>query len=446
MAEHRFIQEIQASQYEALVAGAKGPVILDFYSEDCVPCEALASKFESLADLFGEEIRFYKIFRQQNRELATELGVRSSPTLIFYRDGQEVGRRLTGAIRKKDIVEQIGQLIPADAFDRLYAKRSSSTREVDVAILGGGPAGLTAALYAAQARLNVLVIDQDLTGGQVKTTHMISNYPGTGGPVSGWELSEKMLRQVQEAGADVIAAVDVTMAKLKSGESVIRIDDEIEVHARSVILATGAEPRSLGVPGEKEFRGRGISYCATCDGKYYDGKEVIVIGGGNSAVEESIFLTKFASRVTIVHQFDHLQANKQAQEEAFANDRIRFVWNSEPRRFEQLPDGRMKLTVENVKTGETDEMITDGVFVFVGMVPNLTGIESDMPIEKNQWGYVITDEDMETNVPGIFAIGDVRAKKYRQAAIAVGEGCIAAIACEKRLEAMKHSEKELASV
>jgi thioredoxin reductase (NADPH) len=442
----RFIQEIDASQYPALVAQAKGPVILDFYSEDCVPCEALASKFESLAELFGEEIRFYKIFRQKNRELATDLGVRSSPTLIFYRDGIEVGRRLTGAIRKKDIVEQIRQLIPESTFERLYARRSSSTREVDVAILGGGPAGLTAALYAAQARLNVLVIDHDLTGGQVKTTHMISNYPGTGGPVSGWELSEKMLRQVQEAGADVISAVDVTMVKLKSGNSIIRLDDEIEVHARSVILATGAEPRSLNVPGEKEYRGKGISYCATCDGKYYDGKEVIVIGGGNSAVEESLFLTRFARKVTIVHQFDYLQANKKAQEEAFANDRIEFIWNSEPRRFDQLPDGRMKLTIENVKTGEMSELITDGVFVFVGMVPNLTGIESEVPLEKNPWGYIITDEDMETNIPGIYAVGDVRAKKYRQAAIAVGDVCIAAFAFEKRLEAMKQSQKELAGV
>jgi thioredoxin reductase (NADPH) len=275
---------------------------------------------------------------------------------------------------------------------------------------------------------------------------MISNYPGTGGPVSGWELSEKMLRQVQEAGADVISAVDVTMVKLKSGNSIIRLDDEIEVHARSVILATGAEPRSLNVPGEKEYRGKGISYCATCDGKYYDGKEVIVIGGGNSAVEESLFLTRFARKVTIVHQFDYLQANKKAQEEAFANDRIEFIWNSEPRRFDQLPDGRMKLTIENVKTGEMSELITDGVFVFVGMVPNLTGIESEVPLEKNPWGYIITDEDMETNIPGIYAVGDVRAKKYRQAAIAVGEGCIAAIACEKRLEAMKQSQKELAGV
>lgn len=445
MSEHRYIQEIQASQYHSLITESSGPVILDFYSEDCVPCEALASKFESLADLFGEEVRFYKIFRQQNRELATELGVRSSPTLLFYNNGRETGKRLSGAIRKKDIVEQIRSMLPEDVFNRLYNQRQSSRRDVDVAILGGGPAGLTAALYAAQARLNVLVIDQDLTGGQVKTTHMISNYPGTGGPVSGWELSEKMLRQVQQAGADVLSAVDVTSVKLDSTDSIIRIDDEIEVHARSVILATGAEPRSLDVPGEKEYRGRGISYCATCDAKYYDGKHVIVIGGGNSAVEESLFLTKFASRVTIVHQFDHLQANKQAQEEAFNNDKIDFVWNTEPRGFEQLPDGRMKVLVEEVTTGKTSEMVADGVFVFVGMVPSLKGIESETPLETNDWGYVITDEDMQTSIPGIYAIGDVRAKKYRQAAIAVGEGCIAAIACEKHLEASRQREKALAS-
>lgn len=431
------IVEINAADFEGLVRKRPGPAIVDFYSEECVPCEALASKYESLAGIFGKDVRFYKIYRQKNRELAAELNVRSSPTLIFFRDGEEVGRRLTGAIRKKEIIEEIRAILPAERFEALYSRRHEERREVDVAILGGGPAGLTAALYAAQARLKVLVIDQDLPGGQVKTTHMISNYPGTGGPVSGWELSERMFRQAQEAGADIIAAVDVSDVRLATGHSVIRLDDEIEVQAKSVILAMGAEPRRLGVPGEQEFRGRGISYCATCDGKYYDGKEVVVIGGGNSAVEESLFLTRFATKVTIVHQFDHLQANKQAQEEAFANERIGFVWNSEPRSFEQLADGRMKVTVQDVKTGATSAIETDGIFIFVGMVPNLASIQDE--IEKNAWGYVVTDEDMQTSIEGIYAIGDIRAKKYRQAAIAVGEGCIAAINCEKQVEAMRHT-------
>lgn len=435
------IIEINAADFESAIRKRPGPAIVDFYSEECVPCEALASKYESLAGIFGKDVRFYKIYRQKNRELAAELNVRSSPSLIFFQDGEEVGRRLTGAIRKREIVEEIRSLLPAERFEALYSHRQEAKREVDVAILGGGPAGLTAALYAAQARLRVLVIDQDLPGGQVKTTHMISNYPGTGGPVSGWELSERMFRQAQEAGAEIIAAVDVTEVKLASGGSVIRIDDEIEVQAKTVILAMGAEPRRLGVPGEQEFRGHGISYCATCDGKYYDGKEVVVIGGGNSAVEESLFLTRFATRVTIVHQFDHLQANKQAQEEAFANDRIGFVWNSEPRAFEQLPDGRMRVTVQDVKSGETSAIETDGVFIFVGMVPNLTSIQDEL--EKNAWGYVVTDEDMQTSIEGIYAVGDIRAKKYRQAAIAVGEGCIAAINCEKRVEAMRHNADRL---
>lgn len=438
------IVEITAADFEPLIRKTPGAAIIDFYSEDCAPCEALASKYEALAHLFGKDVRFYKIFRQKNRDLALELGVRSSPTLIFFKDGEEVGARLTGAIRKREIIEEIRSLLPHEKFEAISAKRTEQKREVDVAILGGGPAGLTAAIYAAQARLKVLVIDQDLTGGQVKTTHMISNYPGTGGAVSGWELSERMLRQAQDAGAEIMAAVDVTAVSLKTGRTTIRIDDELEVQAKAVVLAMGAEPRRLGIPGEQEFRGRGISYCATCDGKYYDDKEVVVIGGGNSAVEESLFLTKFAGKVTIVHQFDHLQANKQAQEEAFANPKINFMWESEPRAFEQLPDGRMKVVVENVKTGARTDIITDGVFIFVGMVPNLSSIHD--PIEKNAWGYVVTDEDMETSIPGVFAVGDLRAKKYRQAAIAVGEGCIAAINCEKRIEAMRHAEKELAAV
>ncbi|MBW7859435.1 MAG: FAD-dependent oxidoreductase, partial [Leptonema sp. (in: Bacteria)] len=358
-----YITEINATQYADLVVNTKGPVILDFYSDDCVPCESLASKYESLALLFGSKVKFLKIFRQQNRDLALSLGVKSSPTLIFYIDGKEVGNRLTGAIRKSAIVNQISSMLTQDEFNQLYSNRQSKRIDVDVAILGGGPAGLTAALYAAQAKLKVLVIDQDLTGGQVKITHLISNYPGTGGPVSGWELSEKMLRQAEEAGAEVLSAVDVTSVKLKEGNHIIQIDNEINVHSAVVILATGAEPRLLSIVGEKEYKGKGISYCATCDGKYYQDKEVIVIGGGNSAIEESLFLTKFASKVTIIHQFDHLQANKTAQEQAFANDKIQFIWNTEARSFELQENGQMKVTVENLTTNQKHDILTDGAFV-----------------------------------------------------------------------------------
>lgn len=442
-----YITEINATQYNDYVLNSKRPVILDFYSDECVPCESLAGKYESLSSLFGSKVKFLKIFRQQNRDLALSLGVKSSPTLIFYNDGKEIGNRLTGAIRKSAIIEQIRSMLAQHEFDQLYSNRQSKRIDVDVAILGGGPAGMTAALYAAQAKLRVLVIDQDLTGGQVKITHLISNYPGTGGPVSGWELSEKMLRQIEEAGAKVLSAVDVTSVKLKEGDHKIQIDNEINVHSPVVILATGAEPRLLSIAGEKEYKGKGISYCATCDGKYYQDKEVIVIGGGNSAIEESLFLTKFASKVTIIHQFDHLQANKTAQEQAFANHKIEFIWNTEARSFELQENGQMKVTVENLTTNQRQDLLTDGVFVFIGMIPNLNGIETvDNKLTTDNYGYIITDDDMETNLKGVFAVGDVRSKKFRQAAIAVGEGCVAAMASEKRLFEFQQKKKTLATV
>jgi thioredoxin reductase (NADPH) len=444
------IIEIEEKDYESYVLNSDKPVILDFYSDDCVPCEALAPKFEDLANYFGEYIQFLKIWRQKNRPLAQKLGVFSSPTLIFYHPkGKETGKRLSGAIRKKEIVEQIKNLIGSELTEEILAKKTKQRMDVDVIVLGGGPAGLTTALYTAQAKLNTIVIDQDLTGGQVKITHQISNYPGTGGPISGWELGERMLKQVLDAGAKVISAVDVTKVVLKPRDHTVWIDDEIEVHGKAIVLAMGSEPRKLNIPGEEEYKGKGISYCATCDGKYYEGKDVIVVGGGNSAVEESLFLTKFVNSVTIVHQFDHLQANKTAQEEAFKNPKIKFIWNSEPRKIEKIHD-QMKMTIENVKTHQFSEIIADGIFIFIGYQPNTSSIqECDCEIEdeirKDRWGYIITDEDMATNIEGVYAVGDIRSKKFRQAAIAVGEGTIAALALEKYLANLKHQHIQATS-
>ncbi|MCS7204377.1 MAG: FAD-dependent oxidoreductase [Leptospiraceae bacterium] len=433
--------EIQAQDYEKYVLQSDKPVILDFYSDECVPCEALAPKYEELSEIFGDKIVFLKMWRQKNRELALSLGVRSSPTLIFYQPrGKEVGKRLTGGIKKKEIIEQISNLIGEEEVKKRLSQKPKKRRDVDVIVLGGGPTGLTAGLYLAQAKLDTIIIDQDLPGGQVKITHMISNFPGTGGPISGWELGERMQKQVREAGAEIISAVDVTKVKLQPRDHVVWIDDDLEIHGKAIILAMGSEPRKLKVPGEEEYKGHGISYCATCDGKYYEGKEVVVVGGGNSAVEESLFLTKFVNKVTIVHQFDHLQANKTAQEQAFQNPKIHFVWNSEPRAFEKLPDGRMKVTIENVKTKEYSDIITDGVFIFVGYVPNLSIIEEDLA--KDKWGYLITDEDMRTSIEGVFAAGDLRSKKYRQVTISVGEGTIAAMSCERYIAELNHELKK----
>lgn len=445
------VTEITSAEFEKLVTNSKDRVILDFYSSECSPCEALAPKFESFAELFGNDIKFYKMFRQENRELATRLGVKSSPTLVFFQEGKEVYERMSGEIRKWQIGEAIKSMVGEEHYNQVVSQKEKTVIEADVVILGGGPAGLTTGIYAGQAKLKTVIVEENLVGGQVKTTHMISNYPGTGGPMSGMELMDKMDWQARGAGAEIIAAVDVTGVEFaeKGQRHTVYLDDDVIIKTWSMVLAMGSEPRAIGVKGEKELKGKGVSYCATCDGKYYEGQEVVVIGGGNSAVEESIFLTKFATKVSIVHQFDHFQANKTAQEEALSHEKINVLWNSEPRAFEKTEDDRMLIRLQDVKTGEESSIVTDGVFIFVGYVPNLSRIPEGSVV-TDQWGYIRVTEDMETNLPGVYAVGDIRSKKWRQAATAVADGCIAAIVSEKYIESSKKagskaSEPELAS-
>jgi len=298
----------------------------------------------------------------------------------------------------------------------------------DVIVVGAGPAGLTAAIYAARARLRTLVLDESVAGGQVKTTHKVSNYPGFPEDVKGSDLAKAFAAQAERFGAQVRRAVEITRHDLSGPVKRFQLDEEEEVEAPAVIVATGARPRDLGVPGESRFKGRGISYCATCDGAYFEGKDIHVVGGGNSAVEESLFLTQFARSVTIIHQFDHFQAEAAIAEEALHHPKIKVIWDSEPREFlgEQ---GLSALRVENVKTRQVQELQTDGVFVFIGYVPRADLVKGLVPL--NAWGYVETQEDMSTPVPGLYVAGDLRHKKFRQITTAVADGTIAALAAQK---------------
>jgi len=426
------ISYINASQYESEVLGG-GSVVVDFYSTECPPCEALAAKYEPLSEIYGRDIRFIKIFRQENRPLAEKLGVMSSPTVIFYKDGKEVGQRLSGGIKRSDIVKNLELLIDRKKADELRARVKPVVTDCDILIMGGGPTGLTAGIYAAQAKVKTILVDQALPGGQVTTTHLVSNYPGFEKPVEGFMLTHFMTEQAKKAGVDFRQAVEVTDVDLSA--KTILVDGFETIRAKRIIIATGSSYRELNVPGEVEYKGKGISYCATCDAKYYDDKEVVVIGGGNSAVEESLFITRFARKVTIVHQFDKLQANREAQEKAFANPKIEFVFEHEPRAFEKRPDGGMDVTIEDLKTGKRRTMATDGVFIFAGLKPNISLFNGVLKLD--QWGYVAADELLHTNVPGVFAAGDVRSKPYRQITTAVADGTIAAITAVKELEAME---------
>jgi thioredoxin reductase (NADPH) len=422
------MKEITSSEFNDVISGGK-PVLVDFYSTECPPCEALEPKMNSLEKLFGKELDFVKIFRQGNRELAEKLGVFSSPTLLFYENGREVCQRLSGGIKRSDIIREIGHVAGKEKTARMMEGIKPVVTEFDVAILGAGPGGLTAGLYLCQAKINTVLIDVALPGGYMATTHMISNYPGFIDPQPGYMLSHNMSEQTKKCGTVYKVAVDVTRVDLVRKEIVV--DAYETVRAKKIVIATGTTPRKLNVPGEQEFMGKGISYCATCDAKYFDNKEVIIIGGGNSAIEESAFISKFASKITIIHQFDQLQANRQAQEKAFSDPKISFMFSHEPRDFSRKDD-KMQVEAEDLKTGQRKMVVADGVFVFIGLLPNLT-MFSDR-LELDEWGYIKTNEDMKTSIDGVYSVGDINSKKYRQITTAVADGTIAAIAITREME------------
>lgn len=421
------MKEISSAEFEKEVLKS-GRVVLDFYSTECPPCEALASKFEDLSKLYGEKIKFLKIFRQQNRELAEKLVVKSSPTLLFYNDGKEVAERLTGGIKRSDIIKNLDSMLPAEDVQKIKAGIKHSVSEFDVIILGAGPGGLTAGLYLCQSKINTVLVDIALPGGQVSTTHEVSNYPGFIQPQAGYMLSHNMSEQTKLCGTVYKVAVDITKVDLAKKEVII---DEYEtIRAKKIVIATGTKPNSTGASGERELKGKGISYCATCDAKYFDNKEVLVIGGGNSAVEESDYISRFASKITMVHQFDKFTSNKKAQEKIFKNQKISTLFEHEPRSFSR--DGDKIITeVENLKTKQRYQLKSDGVFIFIGMKPNVSLFDGSLKLD--QWGYIITDENMATSMPDIFAVGDVISKKYRQITTAVADGTIAAMAIAKEL-------------
>lgn len=421
------MKEINSTEFDLEVIQG-GKVILDFFSTECPPCEALASKFEDLSKLYGNDIKFLKIYRQQNRDLAEKLGVKSSPTLLFFNEGKEIGQRLTGGIKRSDIIHNLDLMLPENRLKEIKLKIKPSVSEYDVIILGAGPGGLTAGLYLCQSKINTVLVDIALPGGQVSTTHEVSNYPGFIEPQAGYLLSHNMSEQTKLCGTVYKVAVDVTKVDLAKKEIVI---DEFEtIRAKKIVIATGTTPNSTGASGEKALKGKGISYCATCDAKFFDNKEVVVIGGGNSAVEESDFISRFASKVTIVHQFGKFTANKKAQEKLFANPKMNFIFNSEPRVFQKDGD-KMVTEIENLITGEVTKLVSDGVFIFIGMKPNIELFKDNLKLD--QWGYILSDENMQTSISDIYAVGDVTSKKYRQITTAVADGTIAAMAIAKEL-------------
>ncbi len=302
----------------------------------------------------------------------------------------------------------------------------------DLIIIGGGPAGLTAGIYSARARLRVILIERFAPGGQVLTTDWVENYPGFPDGISGFELIDRMRKQAEKFGL-LIENKEVTGIDIKSSEKVVFSGKE-ELKTKAIIIATGATPRKIGIPGEEEFTGKGVSYCATCDGPFYRGEEVVVIGGGDTAAEESLFLTRFANRVYLVHRRNELRAIKLLQERLFSDDKIELVLDTIPISIKGK-DSVEAVELKNVKTGKTFIKNVKGVFVFIGTKPN-TEIFSEK-LKLDEQGFIVTNNNMETSVPGVFAAGDVRSKPLRQISTAVGEGAAAAFSAEKYIESLK---------
>ena len=417
------ILHMNGDQFRELLKTSQLPIILDFFSDDCPPCDVLAPIYEKMAEKYEGHIQFVKVFRQENRELATEFGVTGSPTVLFFKDGQEIGSRLSGFMTKPQVriaIEEIlGDVLPPAKIEKVTC---------DLLILGGGPAGLTAGIYAGRAKLDTIIVEEGICGGQASTTSHVANYPGTEGAINGKALTNNMKEQALSFGVRIDDLKEIFEVKLEGNEKYVRTEDT-EYYAKAVILATGARPRALDAVGAQERKGRGVHYCATCDGAMYEDADVLVIGGGSAAIEEAIFLTRFANHVTIVHRRDGFRAAQTELEEAQKNAKITILTNKV---VKEVVGGEFVLkeaVLKDVKTGEEHTVPVAGLFVYVGNDPQTQMFAGQ--VELDETGYINAAEDTTTTLAGVFAAGDVRTKAVRQTVTATSDGAVAAITAEK---------------
>jgi len=310
---------------------------------------------------------------------------------------------------------------------------SSMDEIYDVMIIGAGAAGLTAGIYTSRAKLSTIILNEGAIGGQMVLTNEVANYPGVE-TTKGFSLANTMKKQAKDFGCKIKSNIKIAEYHLTGDVKSVTLNDGKEFKAKSVILAQGGRPRSLNIPGEDAFKGTGISYCATCDGEFFTDKELIVVGGGNSALEEAVTLTKFATKVTVVHQFDHFQAFQHAIEEAKSNPKINFIMESELRTFSG--NGKLEsVSIEHLPSKSLSEKKVDGVFIFIGYLPNTESLQG--VVKLNERNEIVVDADMKTDITGVFAAGDCINKKYRQVTTAVSDGTIAALSAAEYLRTKK---------
>jgi thioredoxin reductase (NADPH) len=302
----------------------------------------------------------------------------------------------------------------------------------DVIIIGAGAAGLTAGIYSSRAKLSTLILNEGAIGGQMVLTNEIANYPGVE-TTKGYVVASMMKKQAKDFGCKIKSNIKIKKYNLNNDIKSVELEDGRKFMSKTVILTPGGKPRPLNITGEDTYKGTGISYCATCDGDFFTGKEVVVVGGGNSALEEAVTLTKFATKVTVIHQFDKFQAFKHAIDDAQKNPKIQFIMESELRGFKG--NGVLqKVEIEHLPSGKKSELKTDGAFIFVGYLPNTEAIKGI--VKLNDRSEIITDQDMKTNIRGVFAAGDCIVKKYRQVTTAVADGTISALAASEYLRGL----------
>ena len=410
---------INHEQFDRLIAGEK-PVLVDFWAPWCTYCRRISDAYDRIAQEYADQLEVVKINIDDNEALATQEKIEIIPTLVLYRGGKAAGSIV--APESKAMIEAfIGDLLPQE-------KAEEDRHIYDMAIIGGGPGGYTAALYAARSGLDTLVIEKLSAGGQMAQTHQIDNYPGFEDGVDGYELAQSMQRQAHRFGAKTLYA-EVSYVDL--GADVKRIEtNEGAVHSRTVVLSTGAGPRELGLAEEKALAGRGVAYCAACDGMMYKGKTVVVVGGGNSAAADALILSRIAEKVILVHRRDTLRATKVYHDPLKNAENVEFRWNSVVQAIEH-GDRVTGVRLRNVVSCEETSVACDGVFVSVGRKPASQLAQGQLELDPN--GYIIAGESTHTSLPGVYAVGDVRTKALRQVVTAVADGAMAVHAAEEYL-------------
>lgn len=410
---------IDSKQLKTLI-GQKKTFLVDFFAPWCPHCRKIGPAYDELAAEYEGELEVVKLDMDEDDRLWEELGVELIPTLRLYVEGKAVDS-VVAPESKAAIEAFLSDILPAK-------KRQAGQTEYDMVIAGGGPGGYTAALYAARAGLRTLVLEKLSAGGQMALTRQVDNYPGFVEGVDGYELAGQMQRQAERFGAKTRYA-QVEEVDLAANPKVIRTS-EGTFYGKTVVLAMGANPRELGLPEEKALVGRGVAYCAACDGMAFKGKTVVVVGGGNSAAADALLLSRIAKKVILVHRRDTLRATQVYHEPLMKAENVEFRWNSVVTQL--LAGDRLTgVRLRDVKTGEETDIAADGVFVSVGRVPATELVAGQVELDRG--GYIVAGESTETAIPGVYAAGDVRTKLVRQVVTAVADGAVAVHMAEEFL-------------